>query len=81
MNWPKPKEEMVDLEVQENKKYKTDGEQLYDSEKYAEWLLNYIWEEGKYNLDKLSDSDYKKLEGFLADNIYKLLDTLERVDS
>lgn len=72
---------MVDLEVQENKKYKTDGEQLYDSEKYAEWLLNYIWEEGKYNLDKLSDSDYKKLEGFLADNIYKLLDTLERVDS
>lgn len=71
----------MDLEVQENKKYKTDGEQLYDSEKYAEWLLNYIWEEGKYNLDKLSDSDYKKLEGFLADNIYKLLDTLERVDS
>lgn len=68
------------LEVQENKKYKTDGEQLYDSEKYAEWLLNYIWEEGKYNLDKLSDIDYKKLEGFLADNIYKLLDTLERVD-
>lgn len=71
----------MDLEVQEYKKYKTDGEQLYDSEKYAEWLLNYIWEEGKYNLDKLSDSDYKKLEGFLADNIYKLLDTLERVDS
>lgn len=68
------------LEVQENKKYKTDGEQLYDSEKYAEWLLNYIWEEGKYNLDKLSDSDYHKLEDFLADNIYKLLDTLERVD-
>lgn len=68
------------LEVQENKKYKTDGEQLYDSEKYAEWLLNYIWEEGKYNLDKLSDNDHKKLEGFLADNIYKLLDTLERVD-
>lgn len=71
---------MVGLEVQENKKYKTDGEQLYDSEKYAEWLLNYIWEEGKYNLDKLSDSDYHKLEDFLADNIYKLLDTLERVD-
>lgn len=68
------------LEVQENKKHKTDGEQLYDSEKYAEWLLNYIWEEGKYNLDKLSDSDYHKLEDFLADNIYKLLDTLERVD-
>ena len=68
------------MEVQENKKYKTDGEQLYDSEKYAEWLLNYIWEEGKYNLDKLSDSDYHKLEDFLADNIYKLLDTLERVD-
>lgn len=68
------------LEVQENKKYKTDGEQLYDSEKYAEWLLNYIWEEGKYNLDKLSDSDYHKLEDYLADNIYKLLDTLERVD-
>lgn len=68
------------LEVQENKKYRTDGEQLYDSEKYAEWLLNYIWEEGKYNLDKLSDSDYHKLEDFLADNIYKLLDTLERVD-
>lgn len=71
---------MVGLEVQENKKHKTDGEQLYDSEKYAEWLLNYIWEEGKYNLDKLSDSDYHKLEDFLADNIYKLLDTLERVD-
>lgn len=68
------------LEVQENKKHKTDGEQLYDSEKYAEWLLNYIREEGKYNLDKLSDTDYKKLEGFLADNIYKLLDTLERID-
>lgn len=68
------------MEVQENKKYKTDGEQLYDSEKYAEWLLNYIWEEGKYNLDKLSDSDYHKLEDYLADNIYKLLDTLERVD-
>ena len=68
------------LEVQENKKHKTDGEQLYDSEKYAEWLLNYIWEEGKYNLDKLSDSDYHKLEDFLADNIYKILDTLERVD-
>lgn len=68
------------LEVQENKKHKTDGEQLYDSEKYAEWLLNYILEEGKYNLDKLSDNDYHKLEDFLADNIYKLLDTLERVD-
>lgn len=68
------------LEVQENK-HKTNGEQLYDSEKYAEWLLNYIWEEGKYNLDKLSDSDYHKLEDFLADNIYKLLDALERVDS
>ena len=70
----------MDLEVQENKKHKTDGEQLYDSEKYAEWLLNYIGEEGKYNLDKLSDNDYHKLEDFLADNIYKLLDTLERVD-
>lgn len=80
MNWPKQKEEMVGLEVQENKKHKTNGEQLYDSEKYAEWLLNHIWEEGKYNLDKLSDSDYHKLEDFLADNIYKLLDTLERVD-
>lgn len=80
MNYQKQKEELVALEVQENKKHKTNGEQLYDSEKYAEWLLNYIWEEGKYNLDKLSDSDYHKLEDFLADNIYKLLDTLERVD-
>lgn len=68
------------LEVQENKKYKTDGEQLYDSEKYAEWLLNYIWEEGKYNLDKLSDNDYHKLEDYLADYIYRMLDNLERVD-
>lgn len=79
MNYQKQKEEMVGLEVQENK-HKTNGEQLYDSGKYAEWLLNYMWEEGKYNLDKLSDSDYHKLEDFLADNIYKLLDTLERVD-
>lgn len=69
------------LEVQENKKYKTDGEQLYDSEKYAEWLLNYMWEEGKYNLDKLSDSDYHKLEDYLADYIYRMLDNLERVDN
>lgn len=69
------------LEVQENKKHKTDGEQLYDSEKYAEWLLNYMWEEGKYNLDKLSDNDYHKLEDYLADYIYRMLDNLERVDS
>lgn len=68
------------LEVQENKKHKTDGEQLYDSEKYAEWLLNYIWEEGKYNLDKLSDNDYHKLEDYLADYIYRMLDNLERAD-
>lgn len=65
------------LEVQE---YKTNGEQLYDSEKYAEWLLNYMWEEGKYNLDKLSDSDYHKLEDYLSDYIYRMLDNLERVD-
>lgn len=68
---------MVGLEVQE---YKTNGEQLYDSEKYAEWLLNHMWEEGKYNLDKLSDSDYHKLEDYLSDYIYRMLDNLERVD-
>lgn len=71
----------MDLEVQEYEKYRTDGEQLYDSEKYAEWLLNYILEEGKYNLDKLSDNDYHKLEDYLADYIYRMLDNLERVDS
>lgn len=59
--------------AQENKQ-KTNGELLYDSGKYAEWLLNHILEEGKYNLDKLTDKEYRLAEDFIAEYIQELLE-------
>lgn len=61
------------LEVQENK-HKTNGELLYDSGKYAEWLLNHIREEGKYNLDKLTDKECRLAEDFIVEYIQELLE-------
>lgn len=62
------------LEAQENKKYKTNGELLYDSGKYAEWLLNHILEEGKYNVDVLTDKECRLAEDFIAEYIQELLE-------
>lgn len=68
------------LEAQENN-YKTNGEQLYDSEKYAEWLLDTIWEENKYDLDNIDPKVYLRIEDSLTTYIYNLLGGLERVDN
>lgn len=68
------------LEVQENK-HKTNGELLYDSEKYAEWLLDTIWEENKYDLDNIDPKVYSRIEDSLTAYIYNLLGGLERVDN
>ena len=68
------------LEVQENKKHKTNGEQLYDSVKYAEWLLDTIWEENKYDLDNIDPKVYLRIEDSLTTYIYNLLGGLERVE-
>lgn len=71
---------MVDLVAQENKKHKTNGEQLYDSEKYAEWLLDTIEEENKYDLENIDRKVYSRIEDSLTSYIYNLLSELERVD-
>lgn len=68
------------LEVQENK-HKTNGEQLYDSEKYAEWLLDAICEENKYDLENIDRRVYSRIEDSLTAYIYNLLGGLERVDN
>ena len=68
------------LEVQENKQ-KTNGEMLYDAEKYAEWLLDTIWEENKYDLENIDPKVYSRIEDSLTTYIYNLLGGLERVDN
>lgn len=68
------------LEVQENKQ-KTNGEILYDAEKYAEWLLDTIWEENKYDLENIDPKVYSRIEDSLTAYIYNLLGGLERVDN
>lgn len=70
----------MDLVAQENKQ-KTNGEMLYDAEKYAEWLLDAIEEENKYDLENIDRRVYSRIEDSLTAYIYNLLGGLERVDN
>ena len=74
MNYQKQKEEMVDLVAQENK-HKTNGEQLYDANRYAMLLMNTIEEDRKYNLK--DSSFYDDIEELLNKVINAVLDKLE----
>ena len=76
MNYQKQKEELVGLEVQENK-HKTNGEQLYDANRYAISLMNTIEDDHKYNLK--DSSFYDDIEELLNKVINAVLDKLERL--
>lgn len=76
MNYQKQKEELVALEVQENK-HKTNGEQLYDASRYAISLMNIIEDDRKYNLK--DSSLYDDIEELLNKVINAVLDKLERL--
>ena len=65
------------LEVQENEKYKTNGEQLYDANRYAISLMNTIEDDRKYNLK--DSSFYDDIEELLNKVINAVLDKLERL--
>lgn len=65
------------LEVQENKKHKTNGEQLYDANRYAISLMNIIEDDRKYNLK--DSSLYDDIEELLNKVINAVLDKLERL--
>lgn len=67
----------MDLVAQENKKYKTDGEQLYDANRYAILLMNTIEDDRKYNLK--DSSFYDDIEELLNKVINAVLDKLERL--
>lgn len=64
------------LEVQENK-HKTNGEQLYDANRYAISLMNIIEDDRKYNLK--DSSLYDDIEELLNKVINAVLDKLERL--
>lgn len=76
MNYQKQKEELVALEVQENK-HKTNGELLYDANRYAISLMNTIEDDHKYNLK--DSSFYDDIEELLNKVINAVLDKLERL--
>ena len=65
------------LEVQENKKHKTNGEQLYDASRYAISLMNIIEDDRKYNLK--DSSLYDDIEELLNKVINAVLNKLERL--
>lgn len=65
------------LGVQENKKHKTNGEQLYDASRYAISLMNIIEDDRKYNLK--DSSFYDDIEELLNKVINAVLDKLERL--
>lgn len=67
----------MDLEVQENKKHKTNGEQLYDASRYAILLMNTIEDDRKYNLK--DSSFYDDIEELLNKVINAVLNKLERL--
>lgn len=64
------------LEVQENK-HKTNGELLYDANRYATSLMNTIEDDRKYNLK--DSSFYDDIEELLNKVINAVLDKLERL--
>lgn len=64
----------MDLVAQENK-HKTNGEQLYDANRYAMLLMNTIEEDRKYNLK--DSSFYDDIEELLNKVINAVLDKLE----
>ena len=64
------------LEVQENK-HKTNGELLYDANRYAISLMNTIEDDRKYNLK--DSSFYDDIEELLNKVINAVLNKLERL--